>query len=248
MGVEQKLSSLQKTFPFAEVARRGERILVKHKPNSAGVKTERPVLSLAKQVHEAGGGFDSIFFTNRPSARRITDPSDQLETNYFASIITNDGNVHQIGTADPGFQRELMMVAGEATANGAIAFIDGFIDFDENNRVNYFITPPDEAGEKSTAQAHWKGLFDRMFWNWPGGIQEDIDVILSLADPTDAENHDNVVTASYRDQSLSIVLDPQTAQKLIDDMKHPYRGAVSYYDIRSTQGLSPMLKTPLSKF
>lgn len=247
MGVEQKIGAYQKTFPFAEIKHAGKHLIIRHK-----VGTEpglnKTAHALSKSIFEMGEGFDHVFFTNRPNSRRLTDPSDQIENAYFTSIVARDGSIHQIKTFNPGFQEEFNIASYSATENHPITYIDGFVDVSSEGNVSYFLTPPNDTDARGRSTVIWRELFDQIFWNRSESTNEDIVITMSGANNEDPYNGEVVVSASYGDESLSIVLPETAGVALCQSLKKPYRGSISFKDVREGQKRSHLLKSPLADF
>lgn len=247
MGVEQKIGNYQKTFPFAEIRQAGQHLVVRHKIES-GPDLSKTAHSLSKNIFDVGEGFDHVFFTRRQNNRRMTDPSDQIETAYYTSIVARDGSVHQIKSFNPGFQEAFSVATYSATENHPVVYADGFVEISNEGNVSYFLTPPNDFHARGRSTAIWHGLFDQIFWNRTESIEKDILVTISGADNENPHNGQVVVSASYRGESLSIVLPEKSANELCHSLEKPYRGSISFRDSRESQKHSHLLKTPLADF
>ena len=225
MGMEQKTARLKQAFPFAEIKQFGSRLLIKHNLDAArsGI-SPKLISSLAKNIAQLGDGFDLVFTTSRLNTRRRVDPSDQIETLYYTSMVTGDGTVHQIKTARSTFPDEFKEVCVDIF-NQPVKGAQGFIGVGQDGSLNYFIT--------SQASSLWQELFLKMFLH-KQTPEKNIAITLSLARPADENSRGVLVTASDGKESLSIVLNEQSALALRDTMEKSH-GAVNFFDMRSAQ-------------
>lgn len=251
MSFEQKIGQLQKVFSFSEVKQLKNRIRVRHDLDKMSGSEPKPKFEdFCKNILQTGDGFDYVFTTSRQNLRRRTDPSDDLETIYYTSFVTNDKTVHQMKTVFfPSFAADFRNISQDiAGTEKPIQVVNGFIEATEDGQLNYFITPPEDGAEKKRSAIVWDELFKKIFWFREKGIQEDIDIALSLVDPLDVNNEQVLLTASYREESLSIVLDENSAINLQESMRKPYRGAIRFLDIREKQRISKSVNPALSDF
>lgn len=252
MLTEQKISHLQKVFPSSEVKQLNSHIRVRHDLDKmSGSEPKQPKFDdFCKNILQTGDGFDYVFATSRQNLRRRTDPSDELETVHYTSLVTNDGTVHQMKTVFfPSFTADFRDISQDIVGpEKPIQVVDGFVEATDDGRLNYFIIPPEDGAEKKQSAIIWDELFKKIFWFREEKIQENIDISLSLADPFDVNNQQVVLTASYRNNSLSVVLDENSAVELQESMRKPYRGAIRLLDIREKQKVSKSANRALPDF
>lgn len=239
MSVEQKVASLQKAFPSAEVRKVGHRLLVRHQLEVGPQISDNAAPRLLRDISQLGGSPDLIFTTDRFSIRRRVDPSDQIERVFYTSMRVKDGTVHQIRSTK-SFQEDVKTRSKIATNNPSIRSVDGFIEVDEKN-IHYVLTPREELSEKKSSTLTWKELVKKMVAEMDAS-----DRILLTLSSTENDTENNIVTASYLDESISIVLDQTSAESLVNSFEEP--SIMQYVDLRDLQGLPKSVNKPLADF
>lgn len=240
MAIEQKVASLQRAFPSAEVRKIGPRLLVRHHLAVGPQISEETAPQLLKGISQLGGPPDIIFMTNRLSNRRLTDPSDQRERVFYTSMRVKDGTVHQIRSTE-SFQENIKSHSKIATNNPSIRSVDGFIEVDEKN-IHYVLTPREEPQEKKSSVSVWKELVRKMVTD----RLELSDRILLTLSLTENDLSSNIVTASYLDESISIVLDLTASEGLTNAFEDP--NIMQFVDLRDIQRLPKSVAKPLADF
>lgn len=239
MAIEQKVASLQRAFPSAEVRKIGPRLLVRHRLEVGPQISEETAPQLLKGISQLGGPPDIIFTTNRLSNRRLADPSDQRERVFYTSMRAKDGTVHQIRSTE-SFQENIKSHSKIAANNPSIRSVDGFIEVDEKN-IHYILTPREEPQEKKSSVSVWKELVRKMV-----AEMEISDRILLTLSSTENDSNNNVVTASYLDESISIVLDQTASESLTNAFEDP--NVMQFVDLRGIQRLPKSVAKPLADF
>ncbi len=239
MSVEQKVASLQKAFPSAEVRKVGHRLLVRHQLEVGPQISDNAAPRLLRDISQLGGSPDLILTTDRLKSRRRVDPSDQIERVFYTSIRAKDGTVHQIRSTE-SFQENIKYVADTTLDNQSVRLVNGFIEVDEKN-IHYVLTPREEPTEKKSSITIWKELVRKLVADMK--ISDRILLILSSTE-NDADN--SIITASYLDESISIVLDKTSSESLVNSFEEP--SIMQYVDLRDLQGLPKSVSKPLADF